>query len=73
MGIIAVTIIFLCICVDNMVSANMSSIKMKTDVKIFFPSNWPSFLPHLMRYYLVLGIWWVPLYLTIGFTWPKIG
>ena len=37
MGIIAVTIIFLCICVDNMVSANMSSIKMKTDVKnIFF-------------------------------------
>ena len=36
MGIIAVTIIFLCICVDNMVSANMSSIKMKTDVKNIF-------------------------------------
>ena len=36
MGIIAITIIFLCICVDNMVSANMSSLKMKTEVKNIF-------------------------------------
>ena len=36
MGIIAVTIIFLCICVDNMVSANMSAMKMKPENKNVF-------------------------------------
>lgn len=36
MGIIAVTIIFLCICVDNMVSANMSSMKMKKENRSVF-------------------------------------
>lgn len=36
MGIIAVTIIFLCICVDNMVCANMSAMKMTADKKSVF-------------------------------------
>ena len=36
MGIIAVTIIFLCICVDNMVSANMSAMKMTPEKKSVF-------------------------------------
>lgn len=36
MGIIAVTIIFICICVDNMVSANMSSIKIASDKRSVF-------------------------------------
>lgn len=36
MGIIAVTIIFLCICVDNMVTANMSAMKMTSDKRSVF-------------------------------------
>ena len=36
MGIIAVTIIFLCICEDNMVSANMSATKMTSEKKSIF-------------------------------------
>ena len=36
MGIIAVSIIFLCICVDNMVSANMSAMKMSPEKKSVF-------------------------------------
>ena len=36
MGIIAVTIIFLCICVDNMVCANMSAMKMTSEKKSIF-------------------------------------
>lgn len=36
MGIITVTIIFICICVDNMVSANMSSVKMSSDKRSIF-------------------------------------
>ncbi len=36
MGIISVTIIFLCICVDNMVSANMSALKMTNEKKSIF-------------------------------------
>lgn len=36
MGIISVMIIFLCICVDNMVSANMSAIKMSSEKKSIF-------------------------------------
>ena len=36
MGIIAVTIIFLCICVDNMVSSNMSAMKMTPEKKSVF-------------------------------------
>lgn len=36
MGIIAVTIIFLCICVDNMVSANMSAMKLTPEKKSVF-------------------------------------
>lgn len=36
MGIISVLIIFVCICVDNMVSANMSAIKLSPDKKSIF-------------------------------------
>ncbi len=36
MGIISVIIIFICICVDNMVSANMSAIKMTKENKSIF-------------------------------------
>ena len=36
MGIITVTLIFICICVDNMVSANMSSVKMSSDKRSIF-------------------------------------
>ena len=36
MGIIAVTIIFLCICVDNMVSANMSATKLTPENRNIF-------------------------------------
>lgn len=36
MGIIAVTIIFICICVDNMVSANMSAVKMTSSKQSIF-------------------------------------
>lgn len=36
MGIIAVCIIFICICVDNMVSANMSAMKMTSDKRSIF-------------------------------------
>lgn len=36
MGIISVIIIFLCICVDNMVSANMSAMKMTAEKKSIF-------------------------------------
>ena len=36
MGIISVVIIFLCICVDNMVSANMSAMKMTSEKKSIF-------------------------------------
>ncbi len=36
MGIIAVTLIFCCICVDNMVSANMSALKMSSDKQSIF-------------------------------------
>lgn len=36
MGIIAVMIIFICICVDNMVSANMSAVKMTKENKSVF-------------------------------------
>ena len=36
MGIIAVTIVFACICVDNMVSANMSSMKITNDKRSVF-------------------------------------
>ena len=36
MGIIAVIITFLCICVDNMVSANMSAMKMTSDKRSVF-------------------------------------
>lgn len=36
MGIIAVTVIFVCICVDNMVSANMSSMKIASDKRSVF-------------------------------------
>lgn len=36
MGIIAVIIIFICICVDNLVSANMSALKMAKDNKSVF-------------------------------------
>ena len=36
MGIISVIIIFLCVCVDNMVSANMSSMKMGPEKKSIF-------------------------------------
>ena len=35
MGIISVLIIFICICVDNMVSANMSAMKMPEDKGVF--------------------------------------
>ena len=65
MGIIAVTIIFLCICVDNMVSANMSAMKMKPENKnvfsikvalffndfIYLAQNWVAF-----AFVLLLGI-----------------
>lgn len=36
MGIITVTVIFLCICVDNMVSANMSAMKLTSENKSIF-------------------------------------
>lgn len=36
MGIISVIIIFICICVDNMVSANMSAVKMTKENKSTF-------------------------------------
>ena len=36
MGIISVIIIFICICVDNMVSANMSAVKMTKENKSIF-------------------------------------
>jgi len=36
MGIIAITIVFICICVDNMVSANMSAIKIASDKRSVF-------------------------------------
>lgn len=36
MGIIAVIIVFICICVDNMVSANMSALKMTKEKKSIF-------------------------------------
>lgn len=36
MGIIAVIIIFICICVDNMVSANMSAVNMSKENKSVF-------------------------------------
>ena len=36
MGIISVLIIFVCICVDNMVSANMSSMKMESENRSVF-------------------------------------
>ena len=36
MGIISVLIIFICICVDNMVSANMSALKMTKENKSVF-------------------------------------
>lgn len=36
MGLIAVIIIFLCICVDNLVSANMSGMKMSAQTKNIF-------------------------------------
>lgn len=36
MGIIAVTIVFICICVDNMVSANMSAMKIASDKRSVF-------------------------------------
>ena len=36
MGIISVLIIFICICVDNMVSANMSSMKMESENRSVF-------------------------------------
>lgn len=36
MGIIAVIIIFICISVDNLVSANMSAVKMSTKIKNLF-------------------------------------
>ena len=39
MGIIAVTIIFLCICVDNMVSSNMSAMKMTPEKKSVFSNK----------------------------------
>ena len=67
MGIIAVSIIFLCICVDNMVSANMSAMKMSPEKKsvfsvkmtlffscfnaLFFAHNWVAF-----AFVLLLGI-----------------
>lgn len=35
MGIISVIIIFICICVDNMVSANMSAMNITTDRSVF--------------------------------------
>ncbi len=36
MSVLTVTIIFLCLCVDNMVSANMSSMKLATDQRSVF-------------------------------------
>lgn len=55
MGIIAVTIIFLCICVDNMVSANMSSMKMTSEKKSVFSIKMALFFAGFNGLFFVLG------------------
>lgn len=55
MGIIAVTIIFLCICVDNMVSANMSAMKMTSERKSVFSIKMALFFAGFNALFFGLG------------------
>jgi hypothetical protein len=53
MNMLSVIIIFVCICVDNMVSANMSAVKMTKENKSVFSVKLRWFLPSLMCFCLV--------------------
>ncbi len=55
MGMIAVIIIFLCICVDNMVSANMSSMKMTLEKKNVFSIKMALFFSGFNGLFFALG------------------
>ena len=55
MGIIAVSIIFLCICVDNMVSANMSAMKMSPEKKSVFSVKMTLFFSCFNALFFALG------------------
>jgi putative Mn2+ efflux pump MntP len=55
MGIIAAIIIFLCICVDNMVSANMSAMKMNAEKKSVFSIKMALFFSGFNGLFFVLG------------------
>ena len=55
MGIITVIIIFICICVDNMVSANMSAMKMESDNKSIFSIKMALFFSGFNALFFCLG------------------
>ena len=60
MSVLTVTIIFLCLCVDNMVSANMSAMKLATDQRSVFSIKialfFAGFLAQALRSRLVKAI-----------------
>lgn len=55
MGIISVLIIFVCICVDNMVSANMSAMKMTSERKSVFSIKMALFFAGFNALFFGLG------------------
>ena len=55
MGIISVIIVFVCICVDNMVSANMSAMKMTSDNKSVFSIKMALFFAGFNALFFALG------------------
>ncbi len=55
MGLLSVLIIFICICVDNMVSANMSAVKMTKENKSIFSVKMALFFTGANVVFLGLG------------------